>query len=188
MAKKIAANDLRVQVKPQSPEDELGSAFATMVSNLRRSTTDLAESVNVLASSASEILASTTQVAAGAAETGTAITQTTSTIEEVKQTAQVASQKAKYVADNAQKAAQVSLTGRKAVESSIEGMRKIQKPDGHDRGKRGEAQRAEPVDRRNHRDGQRSRRAVEPLSRSMPPSRRPRPATKAKASPSSRRK
>lgn len=126
VAKKIAANDLRVQIKPQSPQDELGTAFATMVSNLRRSTTDLAEGVNVLASSASEILASTTQVAAGAAETGTAITQTTSTIEEVKQTAQVSSQKAKFVADNAQKAAQVSVTGRKAVESTIEGMRKIQ--------------------------------------------------------------
>ncbi len=125
-AKQIASSDLRVQLQAQSPEDELGSALVTMVANLRRSTAELSDGVNVLASSASEILASTTQVAAGAAETGTAITQTTSTIEEVKQTAQVSSQKAKYVADNAQKAAQVSLAGRKSVEAAIEGMRKIQ--------------------------------------------------------------
>ncbi|MEJ0000258.1 MAG: CHASE3 domain-containing protein [Verrucomicrobiota bacterium] len=125
-AKQIAAGDLRVRVRPQSGDDVLGNAFAAMVDNLRQSTTQLSEGVNVLASSASEILASTTQVAAGAAETGTAIAQTTSTIEEVKQTAQVSSQKARLVADSAQKVAQVAIGGRKAVDASIEGMRRIQ--------------------------------------------------------------
>lgn len=125
-ARQIAASDLRVQVKPQSERDVLGNAFATMVENLRRMTSELSEGVNVLASSASEILASTTQVASGAAETGTAIAQTTTTVEEVKQTAQVSSQKAKYVSDSAQKATQVGHTGRKAVEASIDGMKRIQ--------------------------------------------------------------
>jgi methyl-accepting chemotaxis protein len=125
-ARQIAASDLRVQVKPQSERDVLGNAFATMVENLRRMTSELLEGVNVLASSASEILASATQVASGAAETGTAIAQTTTTVEEVKQTAQVSSQKAKYVSDSAQKATQVSHTGRKAVEASIDGMKRIQ--------------------------------------------------------------
>jgi methyl-accepting chemotaxis protein len=122
----IAASDLRVQVKPQSEADVLGSAFATMIDNLRRTTGELSEGVNVLASSASEILASTAQVASGAAETGTAIAETTSTVEEVKQTAQVSSQKAKYVAESAQKATQVAQAGRKSVDASIEGMKRIQ--------------------------------------------------------------
>ena len=126
VAKQIAASDLRMQVKPQSENDVLGHAFSTMVDNLRRTTRELSEGVNVLASSASEILASTTQVASGAAETGTAIAQTTSTVEEVKQTAQVASQKAKAVSDSAQKALQVAQTGRKSVDASIEGMKRIQ--------------------------------------------------------------
>ncbi|HXT12582.1 MAG TPA: methyl-accepting chemotaxis protein [Candidatus Angelobacter sp.] len=126
VAKQIAASDLRVQVKPQSEKDILGNAFATMAENLRRTTAELSEGVNVLASSASEILAATTQVASGAAETGTAIAQTTTTVEEVKQTAQVSSQKAKYVSDSAQKATQIGQTGRKFVEASIEGMKRIQ--------------------------------------------------------------
>ena len=126
VARQIAENDLRVQIKPQSEKDVLGNAFATMTSNLRRTTSELAEGVNVLAASASEILAATTQVASSAAETGTAITQTTTTVEEVKQTAQVSSQKARYVSDSAQKATQVAQSGRKSVEASIEGMQRIQ--------------------------------------------------------------
>lgn len=126
VAKQIAASDLRVQVKPQSAQDALGNAFALMVENLRKTTGELSEGVNVLASSASEILAATTQVASGAAETGTAISETTATVEEVKQTAQVASQKAKYVSDTAQKATQIGQAGRKSVDASIEGMKRIQ--------------------------------------------------------------
>jgi len=126
VAKRIAASDLRVQVKPQSKQDILGNAFLTMVENLRSSTLQLSEGANVLASSASEIMASTTQVASSAAETGTAISQTTSTVEEVKQTAQISSQKAKFVSDNAQRALTVAQTGRKSVDASIEGMKRIQ--------------------------------------------------------------
>lgn len=126
VAKQIAASDLRVQVKPQSDKDVLGTAFAWMVENLRRTTGELSDGVNVLASSSSEILAATTQVASGAAETGTAISETTATVEEVKQTAQAASQKARYVADTAQKATQIGQAGKKSVEASIEGMKRIQ--------------------------------------------------------------
>src|SRR3989442_80266 len=57
VAKQIAANDLRVQIKPQSDQDALGNAFATMVDTLRRTTAELSQGVNVLASSASAILA-----------------------------------------------------------------------------------------------------------------------------------
>ena len=85
----------------------------------------LRKTIGTVASASAEILAATTQVASGAAETATAVSQTTTTVEEVKQTAQVSSQKAKYVAESAQKAAQVSQAGKRAVDETIEGMRRI---------------------------------------------------------------
>ena len=126
VARRIAEQDLTVEVQPQSPRDMLGHAFATMVARLRASTGTLASSVSVLAASASEILAATTQVASGAAETGTAIAQTTTTVEEVKQTAQLATQKARLVADGAQRAIAIGQGGRAAVEATVERMRHIQ--------------------------------------------------------------
>jgi methyl-accepting chemotaxis protein len=125
-AEQIAASDLRAKVTPQSEKDVLGTAFAAMVDNLRRSTGELAEGVNVLAASAGEILAATSQVASAAIETGTAIAQTSTTVEEVKQTAQLSSQKARQVADSAQKATQIGYAGKKAVDASIDGMKHIQ--------------------------------------------------------------
>jgi PAS domain S-box-containing protein len=92
---------------------------------LREVNREIREGVIVLGSSSSEILAAATQVAAAATETAAAVSETTATVEEVKQTAQVASQKAKYVSENAQKAAQVSQGGRKAVGDTIEGMSRI---------------------------------------------------------------
>jgi methyl-accepting chemotaxis protein len=125
VAGKVSGGDLRVQVTPQSERDVLGNAFAEMVANLRRLTTEITESVNVLGSSASEISTSTSQLAASATETATAVSETTTTVEEVRQTAQVASQKARFVADSAQKASQVSLAGKKATEESAAGMNRI---------------------------------------------------------------
>ena len=125
VAKEIAAGNLKVEVKPQSEQDELGKSFALMVENLRNITGEIKEGVNVLATSASEIMASTSLVAAGTAETATAMSQTTATVEEVKQTAQVSSQKAKNVSDTAQKVVQVSQGGKKSVSDTIEGMSSI---------------------------------------------------------------
>ena len=121
-ARQIAEGDLTAQIKPRSERDVLGNAFANMTTELRRITQELLDAVNVLASSASEIMASTTQLAASAAETATAVTETTATVEEVKQTSQVSSQKAKFVADEAQKAAEIARTGKLAVDQTIEGM------------------------------------------------------------------
>ena len=121
-ARQITDGDLTAQIKPRSERDVLGNAFANMTTELRRIVQELVEAVNVLASSASEIMASTAQLAASAAETAAAVTETTATVEEVKQTSQVSSQKAKYVADESQKAAEVARTGRTAIEQTIEGM------------------------------------------------------------------
>jgi methyl-accepting chemotaxis protein len=124
-AKHIAAGNLMIEVKPQSDKDTLGNAFAAMVSNLRKLTLQIREGMNVLTSSSNEILATTTQVASGAAETATAVNQTTATVEEIKQAVQLANQKAKHVSDSAQKTAQVSQSGRQAVDEMIGGMARI---------------------------------------------------------------
>jgi methyl-accepting chemotaxis protein len=127
VARKIADGDLRVKINPQSENDLLGNAFATMVQNLQGLTVQITESVNVLGSSASEISTSTTQLAANASETATAVTETTTTVEEVRQTAQVASQKAKSVSESAQKAAQISQSGKKSADESVDGMQRIRR-------------------------------------------------------------
>ena len=124
-ARRIAAGDLTAPPQSVSDVDVLGSAFSEMVANLRRMTQQLQEGIGMLATSASEILATTTQIAAGAAETATAVSETTATIEEVKQTSLMASQKAKAVMDGAQRAAQISQSGRASVAETLEGMSRI---------------------------------------------------------------
>jgi methyl-accepting chemotaxis protein len=129
LAGQVAAGDLSVNIPNDRRADEVGElsrAFLAMVTRLRQTTREINEGVSVLVSSSSEILATTAQVASGSAETATAVSETTATVEEVKQTAQLASQKARYVSESAQKAAQVSLAGRKSVEDAIAGMHRIQ--------------------------------------------------------------
>ncbi|MDB6094889.1 MAG: methyl-accepting chemotaxis sensory transducer [Verrucomicrobia bacterium] len=125
VAGKIAAGDLRVKVQPQSEKDVLGNAFASMVENLQRLTGELREGVSVLGTSANEISVSTTQLAASASESAAAVSETTTTVEEVRQTAEVASQKARDVSEGAQKAAQISMSGRKSIQDVDAGMNRI---------------------------------------------------------------
>lgn len=124
-AEQIAAGDLRNTIKPQSSQDLLGVAFARMSENLRAQISGMVEGAAVLGSAASEIVASTSQLAAGASESAAAVSQTTTTVEEIRQTAQMASQKSRGVSENAQKAAQISHTGRKSVEDMATGMARI---------------------------------------------------------------
>lgn len=128
VAEQVATGDLTVQTPYIDRRDEVGilaQTFRRMVTSLSSVNREILEGINVLASSASEILASTTQMAAGASEAATAVSQTTTTVEEVKQTAQLSSQKAKYVSDSSQRAAQISVNGKLAVEESIAGMSRI---------------------------------------------------------------
>ncbi|HEY1793205.1 MAG TPA: CHASE3 domain-containing protein [Opitutaceae bacterium] len=124
-AGRIASGDLRTRVEPQSERDLLGTAFASMVDNLRRLSIDVAEGVNVLGAAANEISASTSQFAASTAESATAVSETSTTVEEVRQTAQMASQKARSVAESAQKAAQFSEEGRRSSEAAVAGTVRI---------------------------------------------------------------
>ncbi len=124
-AGKIASGDLQVNVKPISDKDMLGNAFALMVENLRELMSQVAEGVNVLSTSASQISSSTTQLATSATEAATAVSETTATVEEVRQTAQLATQKAKSVSEGTQKTLQISHTGTKSTEETIEGINVI---------------------------------------------------------------
>jgi methyl-accepting chemotaxis protein len=122
---RIAGGDLRVEVRPQSDRDRLGTSFASMTDNLRRLTSELSEGIQVLTTSATEISTSTTQLAASATETATAVGETTTTVEELRQTAQVSSQKARAVSDTAQRISQTAQSGKAATEETTEGMNRI---------------------------------------------------------------
>jgi methyl-accepting chemotaxis protein len=125
----IASKDLTRDLSTfEKQGDEFGimiQSFSKMGKTLRGQMQGILDGVNVLASSSSEILASTTQIASGSAETAAAISETTTTVEEVCQAAQLSSQKAKNVSDNAQRIAQVSQSGQKAVDETVDGMNRI---------------------------------------------------------------
>jgi methyl-accepting chemotaxis protein len=125
VAEQIAAGDLRATLQPQSPNDLLGNAFVRMSNNLRQQIGGMVESAAVLGSAASEIVASTAQLASSSSESAAAVSETTTTVEEIRQTAQMASQKARTVADNSQKAVQISHSGRKSTEDAAAGMNRI---------------------------------------------------------------
>jgi methyl-accepting chemotaxis protein len=129
-AESIATGDLSVAVAPGNRNDEVGvlmRSFNKMITMLKTQNQEILKGVNVIASTSSQILTSTTQIGTGSAETAAAITETTTTVEEVRQAAQLSSQKAKNLSDNANKVAQVSHNGQKAVDETIEGMNNISK-------------------------------------------------------------
>jgi methyl-accepting chemotaxis protein len=125
IAEQIAAGDLRATLQPQSPKDQLGTAFVRMVENLRRQISSMAEGASALGSAATEIVASTVQLASGASQSAAAVSETTTTVEEVRQTAHIASQKAKAVSDSAQRAVQISEGGLEATGAVVTGMGRI---------------------------------------------------------------
>jgi len=128
-ADQIASKDLTKDLSAYEKRgDEFGAmtqSFSRMVETLREQMQGILDGVNILASSSSEILASTTQIASGSAETAAAISETTTTVEEVRQAAQLSSQKAKTLSDSAQRVAQVSQGGQKAVDETVGGMNRI---------------------------------------------------------------
>lgn len=78
-----------------------------------------------LAGAASEILAATSEQAAAAAEEAAAVQETSVTVEELKQVAALSSQKSGTVATLALQSEEVTLSGREAVDRTVEGMGRI---------------------------------------------------------------
>ena len=122
----------------------------------------LRETTGVLASSAAEILAATTQQASGASESSAAVTQTVATVDEVAQTAEQATQRAKAVADTARRAAEIGEAGGGPSRSRAPRSGVLQEQVELRRREHPGAGRAGAGDRRDHRHGQRHRRADQP--------------------------
>ncbi len=125
IASKDLTRDLSTFEKRGDEFGDMTQSFNRMVETLREQIQEILNGVNVIASTSSEILASTTQIAAGSAETAAAISETTTTVEEVRQATQLSSQKAKNLSDSAQRIAQVSQIGQKAVDETVNGMNSI---------------------------------------------------------------
>jgi len=126
---KVAGGDLshRIQVTSRDELGELANAFNRMVERLQKLLDAIAETAALLASSTAEIQAATVQQASGAQEQAAAIVETVSTVEEVVQTSGQAAERAKVVRDSSQRAAdEVSQTGRKAVEETVQAMGAVQ--------------------------------------------------------------
>jgi methyl-accepting chemotaxis protein len=125
IASKDLSKDLSNLEKRRDEFGDMTQSFNRMVETLRVQIQEILNGVNVISSTSSEILASTTQIASGSAETAAAISETTTTVEEVRQAALLSSQKAKNLSDSAQKVAQVSQNGQKAVDETVAGMNRI---------------------------------------------------------------
>ncbi|HUE94629.1 methyl-accepting chemotaxis protein [Pseudomonas sp.] len=124
-AEGLADGQLQVDLQGVAESDVLGSAFATMVDNLRELVQEMNDGISVLASSSEEILAATSQVASSTQETATAISEIATTVAEVKQTAVLAGSKSQGVSESAARTRQVAQTGRQAVDEALSGMQQI---------------------------------------------------------------
>jgi methyl-accepting chemotaxis protein len=124
-AEYLAQGHLSQDSQPVSDQDVLGTAFATMLTNLRNLVGELNEGITVLATSSEEVLAATSQVATNTQETATAISEIVTTVDEVKQTAVLASGKAQSVADSTARTREVAQGGRQSVEEALKGMGQI---------------------------------------------------------------
>ncbi len=125
IAQNIAQGNLAVAFKPRSAKDLLGQSMATMIANTRQHLEGITAGIGALTAAASEIMATATQIASGATQTASAVSETTATIEELRQTIHLSSQKAREVSEYANQTASVSLDGKKAVETTINGMNRI---------------------------------------------------------------
>lgn len=127
-AVKISEGDLHADVRPVKRIDELGSlysAFRDMVMTLRQQMAAVQEGVEILSTSASEISSTISQVAESASKTSTAVMQTSTTVEQVKQAAKVSSDKAKDVSQTSKLAVEISDSGKRATEDTIQRMHLI---------------------------------------------------------------
>ncbi|MEA3208805.1 MAG: hypothetical protein QOE70_1862 [Chthoniobacter sp.] len=93
--------------------------------HLRGQTVRILEEAKVLALAAENILTTATRFTATAADTAHAMGNTTVAVEELRQISQLASEQARDVSENAQSAADISVTGKEAAAGAGEGMQRI---------------------------------------------------------------
>jgi len=123
--KEVSDGDLTVTMTRQDRMDEVGvlmNAFHNMLEMLRTQTRQIIEGSGTIASSISQISTTASQLAASASETSSSVSEITTTVEEVKQTAYLSNEKSGQMAQNAEKATEVSRAGTKATQEAIKGI------------------------------------------------------------------
>ncbi len=153
VAGRIADGDLTVSVSPRGSNDELGHAFATMITSLRRAVGQVAESAENVSAASEQLAAAANETSTAATQQTEATTRTVSSVEEMKHAidgvAKGAQEQAaavnrasavstqitaaiQQVAGNAQsvtrdsaKAAQAARDGARVVTDTIKGMDSI---------------------------------------------------------------
>ena len=93
--------------------------------HLRGQTARILDEAKELALAADNILTAATRFTTSAADTAHAIGNTSVAVEELRQISQLASEQARGVSENAQSAAEISLTGKEAAAGAGEGMQRI---------------------------------------------------------------
>ncbi len=121
-ARRLAGGDLSMEIKPISEQDELGSAFATMITGLRQITVRLRQSTSNITTATHQISAATAEQSTTATEQAAAIAETTSSLEEVRQTSEQAAERAQMVSDMAGNSLQLADRGLLAIQKTEEGM------------------------------------------------------------------
>lgn len=97
----------------------------TLVKKLSIANKQLQEAVGVLGASVDQILSSITESMKSSRETATAVQETTITVQQLKETSRLSSETAKRVYDSAQRSNEISSSGRRATEETLEGMSTI---------------------------------------------------------------
>lgn len=132
-ARRMAQGDLTVRISPRSAEDELGQAFATMIANLRESTSQLAQTSATLSATSQQLAAATEQSSRGtqdvakgseqlartASEAATSVDELESAIQQVKTSSEMQKQSAAEAEEGMKQAAQaVEEVARSAQQMS----------------------------------------------------------------------
>ena len=124
----VGKGDLTVQVPARERKDEIGLLARTcqgMLDSLRGQVKQVVEGVNVLTTAAQEISTTVAQLGQNTSKTSAAVVETTTTVEQVKQSAKIASEKAKTVAQEAMESVQISDSGKKATQDTVQHMKMI---------------------------------------------------------------
>lgn len=120
VARRITQGDLTVRVSPRSAEDELGQAFATMITSLQHTVRQMAHTSATLASTSQQLTAAieqssrgtqdvakgSEQLARNASEAATAVDELESAIQQVKTGSEMQKQSAAEAEEGMKQAAQ----------------------------------------------------------------------------------
>jgi methyl-accepting chemotaxis protein len=112
----------RIEVNRRDEIGRLCSALNDMADGLQKQSRQIREAVGVMGAASSEITATAGQLATSSTVISSAVTETSTTIEQVRRSAQVASEKAKAVAEDSGRVAEISESGRIATGLTAEKM------------------------------------------------------------------